>query len=132
MPNWFDSRKAGLFRLAAKAMGYRATWLPSLEGLDPITARVTFTYPSSKNSDSLEWDGISFENPNRIVSYMDQDFPGLFDAVENRNGLDIQVLQIFENDEIEGDLYQVGKAKKVFDGSVIYAEVFPYVEGETD
>lgn len=125
MPAPFDKQKASLFRTVSNYMGYEAAWLSSVDGLVKRKG-VTFKYPTIKEKQFLEWDEFVYRPPNRIMEYMDADFPGLYESVRNTNGESNERVTIFEQDPINGEQYGVGYVHKMFDGSIVYAIVFPY------
>lgn len=130
MPH-FDKLKASLFKTVTKHMGYRAAWLSSVSGLlVPETLGVTYKYPTLKEKQFLEWDEFVYESPNRIMEYMQPDFPGLYELVSERNGTTKENVTIWEvpipNSTVFGPaIYRINSVRKMFDGSIIYAWVTP-------
>lgn len=126
MPNPFDTLKASLFKTVTNHMGYKADWLSSTDMLvRSASLGVTFKYPTLKEKQFLEWDEFVYSPPNRIVEYMEPDFPGLYDSVNNTNGTSMEFIKVYEHDEVNGEEYVINSVRRMFDGSVIYAWVAP-------
>lgn len=130
MPH-FDQLKASLFKTVTTHMGYKAAWLSSVDDIVRQAAMgVTFKYPTLREKQFIEWDEFVYNPPNRIMEYFATDFPGLYELVENSNGTSLEIVRIYEIDKVNGELYSVGRVRKMFDGSIIYAQMYPYVEPE--
>ena len=126
----FDKLKASLFKTVTKHMGYRAAWLSSVTGQTiPDTLGVTFKYPTLKEKQFLEWDEFVYEPPNRIMEYMNPDFPGMYELVAKTNGESKQNVIIQEIEAGTGlivpTVYRVNSVRRMFDGSVVYAWLTP-------
>lgn len=130
MPH-FDQLKARLFKTVTNHMGYRAAWLSSVSGLlVPEALGVTYKYPTLKEKQFLEWDEFVYEAPNRIMEYMEPDFPGLFDLVYNTNGQSKQNITIWDEllpltQTFAPHDYRINSVRRMFDGSVVYAWLTP-------
>lgn len=123
MPNIFDQLKANAFRVVTSVMGFEARWLPSTTGV-PITALhgVTFKKPSLKEKQFLEYDDAFWTETNRVMEYFDSDWPGLFDIINTANTI--------ERFQVDGVYYVAGSARRMFDGDLIYVQLFPDPEVE--
>lgn len=125
MPNPFDILARSTFERVSKTMGYDATWTPSDDENTTHSARVLFKDPSelvNMGTDDASYNFFMFNPLGYLMEYMENDFPGLNEAV--RNGKD-------ENVTIEGVEYYIRDTKAVHDGRCYYAKL-EKVEGSLE
>jgi len=122
--NEFDLMKADMFREVTAVMGFSASWLSSVTGLITTAAHgVTFKHASLKEKEFLEYDDAFWSPENKIMEYLEQDFPGLYELVVSADG--VQEIMIWDNGKPEtARYYTAGSARKAFDGDSIYLQLF--------
>lgn len=109
--NFFDSiLKPSLFKITTDTFGYTASWVPAL-GTVPLIARVHFKDPVKLDKE-LVMERTDFKVVDPIMEYLEPDFPGLLESVEN-GGREI----VF----IEGVRYGVTEVISKWDGDTRYA-----------
>lgn len=116
MPNNFDKMARRTFKGVSRTMGYDATWTPSAGG-DENSARVLKKDPSeliNLGTDDSSYNFFRFNPTESFCEYMDPDFPGLFELVQE--GSDERI-------SIEGDEYFIRSIMKAHDGRCFYVKI---------
>lgn len=121
LQNDFDKLKASAFKEITKVMGFEFRWLSGTDGvIRTATHGGLFKHPSLKEKQFLEFDDKFWEPENRILEYLEFDFPGLFDTINKNNTI--------EKFEIGGEYFVAGSARRGFDGDTVYVQLFPDTE----
>lgn len=82
MPNFFDLvLKPNLFKQTTTTFGYDASWVPAL-GTVPLLARAHFKDPVRLEKE-LVMERNSYDVSDPVMEYLEPDFPGLLESVQN-------------------------------------------------